>query len=112
MHAVAGSATIEGLYCNLALAGSVKACFGHTEGAAGIHGAMLAILAVRQQAAPAIMHLRTLNEYVSNAIAEWTSSCNLSATAPKVTHWFSIISRSAEFILLVAIHHHTYCLSP
>ena len=72
--------------CWILLAGSVKACFGHTEGAAGIHGAMLAILAVQQQAAPAIMHLRALNAYVSSAVAEWTSSCSLSAVAPKVTH--------------------------
>lgn len=66
------------------LAGSVKACFGHTEGAEGIHGAMLAILAAQQQAAPAIMHLCGLNAYVSSAISEWQSSCNLSAAAPKV----------------------------
>lgn len=68
------------------LAGSVKACFGHTEGAAGIHGAMLAILTVQQQAAPALMHLRAFNAYVSTAIAEWASSYNLNATAPKVRH--------------------------
>jgi len=45
---------------------------------------MLAILAAQQQAAPAIMHLRGLNAYVSSAISEWQSSCNLSAAAPKV----------------------------
>ena len=83
VHALAQCGATEGVSA-LPLAGSVKACFGHTEGAAGIHGAMLAILAVQQQAAPALMHLRTLNAYVSSAIADWTPSCNLSASAPKV----------------------------
>ena len=45
---------------------------------------MLAILTVQQQAALALMHLRTLNAYASTAIAEWTSSYDLSAAAPKV----------------------------
>lgn len=63
----------------------MKACFGHTEGAAGIHGAMLPILAVQHQAAPAVMHLRGLNAYVSNAVADWRTTCNLSASAPKVS---------------------------
>ncbi len=65
-------------------AGSVKACFGHTEGAAGIHGALLAIMAVQNSAAPPIMHSRSLNTYVQNAIADWKASCNLTAVVPKV----------------------------
>ena len=67
-----------------AVAGSVKACFGHTEGAAGIHGALLAMLAVQNSAAPPIMHSRSLNAYVKNAIADWKTSCNLTAVVPKV----------------------------
>ena len=86
----------------LALAGSVKACFGHTEGAAGIHGAMLAILAVQQQASPALMHLRTLNAYVSSAFADWTPSCNLSASAPKVRPYTWTHSSCREFQLAAA----------
>ena len=61
----------------------MKACFGHTEGAAGIHGALLAILAVQDSVAPAIMHSRSLNPYVQNALADWKSSCNLLAHVPK-----------------------------
>ncbi len=68
-----------------AVAGSVKACFGHTEGAAGIHGALLAMLAVQNSAAPPIMHLRRANAYVQNAIADWRASCNLTAVVPKVS---------------------------
>lgn len=62
----------------------MKACFGHTEGAAGIHGALLALLAVQNSAAPPIMHSRSLNAYVKNAIADWKASCNVTAVAPKV----------------------------
>ena len=62
----------------------MKACFGHSEGAAGIHGALLAILAVQDVAAPPVMHSRSLNAYVMNAIADWKTSCNLTAIVPKV----------------------------
>lgn len=62
----------------------MKACFGHTEGAAGIHGALLAMLAVQGSSAPPIMHSRSLNTYVTNAIADWKTSCNLTAIVPKV----------------------------
>ena len=64
---VGTAAVISGIlgaqsYCSLngndAHSGSVKACFGHTEGAAGIHGALLAIFAVQKRLAPAIMHMR------------------------------------------------------
>ena len=62
----------------------MKACYGHTEGAAGIHGAMLAVLAVQRRGVPAIMHSRTLNPYVQAALEDWQASCNVSASIPKV----------------------------
>lgn len=74
----------------------MKACFGHTEGAAGIHGAMLAVLAVQQLAAPAIMHLRGLNAYVSTAIADWKTTCNLTAAAPKASSPTTCVPRYAR----------------
>ncbi|KAK9803996.1 hypothetical protein WJX72_011444 [[Myrmecia] bisecta] len=74
--------------------GSVKACFGHTEGAAGIHGAMLAILAVQSAIAPPVMHSRSLNSYVSAALADWHKSCNLTAAIPKEASGLSHTTRT------------------
>jgi 3-oxoacyl-(acyl-carrier-protein) synthase len=37
-------------------AGSVKACYGHTEGAAGIHGALLAVSVVQKQVGCSVAH--------------------------------------------------------
>ena len=62
----------------------MKACFGHTEGAAGIHGALLAIFAVQKRVAPAIMHMRGVNTYVSAAISDWEATSNLNAAVPRV----------------------------
>ena len=50
---------------------SVKACFGHTEGAAGLTGALLALQALHAAAAPAVMHLRAPNAYVEAALGDW-----------------------------------------
>lgn len=49
----------------------MKACFGHTEGTAGAHGAWAAALALVQHSAPPIMHARSLNPYVASAFEEW-----------------------------------------
>ena len=38
---------------------SAKACYGHTEGAAGLTGALLALQTLGAASAPAVMHLRT-----------------------------------------------------
>lgn len=51
--------------------GSVKSCLGHTEGAAGLTGAFLAIRGLMSAEATPIMHLRTMNPYVSSALADW-----------------------------------------
>lgn len=50
---------------------SVKACFGHTEGAAGLTGALLALETLNTASAPGVMHLRTPNTYVEAALADW-----------------------------------------
>lgn len=64
--------------------GSIKACYGHTEGTAGIHGALLAVLALRRRGVPAIMHLRNLNPYVEASLEDWQTSCCVAASVPKV----------------------------
>eukprot|EP00887_Chlorella_sp_A99_P003341 scaffold26.g3341.t1 len=51
--------------------GSVKSCYGHTEGTAGVTGALLAIQAVIHEAVPPVMHLRTMNAYVEAALDDW-----------------------------------------
>ena len=65
-------------------AGSVKACFGHSEGAAGIHGALLALLAVAKRAAPPVVHARSLNPYVDAAVADWRQTHGVTAMVPRV----------------------------
>ena len=66
-------------------AGSVKACYGHTEGAAGLHGALCVFLSLQQNIAPPIMHLRSMNPYVSAALADWASSTGRQAAVPRVS---------------------------
>ncbi len=47
---------------------SVKSCFGHTEGAAGLTGALLAIGALDAQFGPSILNLRNMNPYVASSL--------------------------------------------
>lgn len=68
--------------CPVALA-SAKACFGHTEGTAGIHGAMLAVLGLQAAATPPIMHSRALNPYVASAFEEWRSRLTVQSLVPR-----------------------------
>ena len=49
----------------------VQACYGHTEGAAGITGMLLAICSAQQHMGPGLMCLRSINPYVKAAIADW-----------------------------------------
>lgn len=51
--------------------GSVKSCYGHTEGAAGLTGTLLAAEALRQRCHPAVLSLRSVNPYVSAALDDW-----------------------------------------
>ena len=65
-------------------AASTKACIGHTEGAAGLHGTLLAMAALQRAAAPALLHCRTINPYVASALGEWRRAGGLKPSAPKV----------------------------
>ena len=67
--------------------GSAKACFGHTEGAAGLTGALLALQPLAHALSSPIMHLRTLNPYVTAALGGWArhgaQTLTLSAALPR-----------------------------
>lgn len=52
----------------------MQACYGHTEGAAGLTGALYALGALAQAQAPGIMCLRDVNPYVSSALHDWGAS--------------------------------------
>lgn len=47
---------------------SVKSCYGHTEGTAGLTGLLLAAAGAAQQALPPVVNLREMNSYVSAAL--------------------------------------------
>ena len=50
----------------------LQACYGHTEGCAGITGALMAMAALTQAQAPGVMCLRNVNPYVGSALQEWS----------------------------------------
>ena len=67
------TASVTGLscQCHLQLVLSLQACYGHTEGAAGVTGVLLAVCAVQHASAPGIMCLRQTNPYVAAVISDW-----------------------------------------
>ncbi len=79
---------LAGVRAPVAIA-SVKACFGHTEGAAGLTGALLAAQSLNRVCAPAVMHLRTPNAYVEAALGDWRKQQRISAQVCNL-HSFAI----------------------
>lgn len=81
----------------------MKACYGHTEGAAGLQGALCSVLSMQMAAAPPVMHLRNLNPYVSAALADWSTTKNLQAFTPRVraclAFWQSQILKRPQICL-------------
>lgn len=63
--------------------GSVKSCYGHTEGSAGLTGALLAISELQHSARPPVMHLRSTNSYVEAALKDWRKTHRLSASVQR-----------------------------
>ena len=63
----------------------MQACFGHTEGAAGVTGALMAAGALAQHMAPGITNLRNANPYVEAAAADWRTGGGHAAVFPRQT---------------------------
>lgn len=59
--------------------GSSKSCCGHTEGTAGLTGALLAAVSLAQQQLPPVVNLRSINPYVLAAFDEWRRRQGLAA---------------------------------
>ncbi len=58
----------------------MQACYGHTEGTAGITGLLLAASAIRKAASAAVVNLRGINPYVAAAVGDMKS---MAAHAPR-----------------------------
>lgn len=63
----------------------LQACYGHTEGTAGVTGALLATGALHRQMAPGITNLREVNPYVEAAAADWRRHGGRHAVLPRQT---------------------------
>ena len=61
---------------------SNKSCYGHTEGAAGLTGVLLALCASSKIGVPPVMHLRSWNPHVAAALDTWRSQSKLTAAVP------------------------------
>lgn len=78
-----GGALSSGAIAHTLALGSNKSCFGHTEGAAGLTGALLALNAASHAALPPITNLRDVNPYVSAALDDWQSRHGMTAVLPR-----------------------------
>lgn len=65
--------------------GSVKSCYGHTEGAAGLTGTLLAMQSLLNKAGAPVLHLRNMNPYVESTFADWKSFHQLTPVIPRVS---------------------------
>ena len=63
----------------------VQASYGHTEGTAGITGALLAVSALQTAMAPGIVNLISMNPYVAVAIEDWGARQGMAALLPRQT---------------------------
>ena len=66
--------------------GSVKSVYGHTEGAAGLTGILMAAAALQNAAAAPVANLGALNPYVASALEGWTKAGSSSAAAVPRQH--------------------------
>ncbi len=63
----------------------LQACFGHTEGAAGVTGMLMAMGCVADGQVPGIMCLRSINPYVSAAVSDWAATAGVAPLATRQT---------------------------
>ncbi len=77
------SAVFSGVHDHTCLLGSAKANVGHLEGAAGVAGIIKAVLSLRHQAVPPVLHFTQLNPYITlentpfvipTAVTPWLSA--------------------------------------
>ena len=80
----------------------MQACYGHTEGAAGLTGAFLAVEALRNAGAPGIMCLRELNPYVAAALADWRGRSGCSPLLPRASTLHSVPSLAGVVVLALS----------
>lgn len=59
------------MVCSKTSSNTLQACYGHTEGAAGLTGVLMATGVASRQQCPGIMCLRNINSYVSAALGDW-----------------------------------------
>ena len=78
--------------------GSIKSCYGHTEGAAGLTGLLLAANAAHARAAAPVMHLRSINPYVAAALGDWTKADPAAAAVPRQMQALPQSSPSQSFV--------------
>lgn len=82
---------------------SNKSIFGHTEGTAGIAGLLLSVATLQNQAVPQVMHLRSINPYVSTAMEDWSTTPNavfaraLRQTAPTIQREGNLVAGTSSF---------------
>ena len=79
----------------------LQACYGHTEGTAGITGLLLAACALQEASTVPIVNLRDVNPYVAAAIGDMK---HMSAHAPRqLAPGMLLVATQAE-LLTVAVH--------
>jgi Beta-ketoacyl synthase, C-terminal domain len=64
---------------------SVKSCYGHTEGAAGLTGTLFALQELAMSCRPAVMNLRNTNPYIQAAFTDWMRTHKLTPSVPRST---------------------------
>ena len=67
----------------ITLHGSKQACYGHTEGAAGLAGAITAAALCCSALAPPLTTLRHLNPYMAAAASDWRARQGMQAEVPR-----------------------------
>ena len=84
MGAIGGvlTAAVQAQRAPLALV-SNKSCYGHTEGAAGLTGLLLALAVQQKGLLPPLVNLRELNPHVASALGDWRSRHGLAAAVPR-----------------------------
>lgn len=82
--------------------GSVKSVYGHTEGAAGLSGVLLAAAALDRSCAAPVVCLTGVNPYVATAMSEdWAERFSMQAVLPRqaaaAAHVPGVIAAGLEF---------------